>query len=79
MFLPPRESASRARNILGLTDKDMDARALRQAFHVAFPAGRQYTPNRLRWGRFFILAFRSDSGGPPRGVTGLFRVRDTQP
>ena len=49
-----------------------------QNFHFAFPATGQYTPHRLRWGRFFVLSIPSDSGGLRRGPPCLFRVRENQ-
>jgi hypothetical protein len=66
MLFPSQESASRARNILSLTDKDMDAMALSQDCLFAFPAGRQYTPNRLRWAVFSSLP----SGATPAAHKG---------
>jgi hypothetical protein len=66
MLFPSQESASRARNILSLTDKDMDAMALSQDSHFVFPAGRQYIPNRLRWAVFSSLP----SGATPAAHKG---------
>ena len=38
-----------------------------QDFHFAFPASSQYTPNRLRWGRFFHPFHPDRLRGPRKG------------